>query len=61
MERSANPGSTSARYLLVEIFSLRQLSIRLKMAAILGPASLLVTCNQFLRRSKYLDRAEHSA
>ena len=37
------------------IFSFLQLSTMLKMAAILGPASLLPICSQFLRLWKYFD------
>jgi hypothetical protein len=43
------PGSTSARYLRMGTASLRQLSTTEKMAAILGPASLLPRCSQFFR------------
>ena len=39
------PGSTSARYMRMETASLRQLSANEKMAAILGPASLLPRCS----------------
>jgi hypothetical protein len=50
------PGRTSARYLRMGTASLRQLSTTEKMATILGPASLLPKCSQFLRLSKYFDR-----
>lgn len=59
MERSAIPGSTSARYLRMGMPSLRQLSTIEKMAAILGPASLLPKCSQ-LRRPIAMGRIEFS-
>jgi len=45
------PGSTSARYGRIGTPSLRQLSTIEKMAAILGPASLLPIYSQFFRRA----------
>src|SRR5580704_17442500 len=60
MERLARPGSISARYWRIGTPSLRQLSTMLKMAAILGPASLLPMCSQF-RRPIEIGRMEFSA
>src|SRR5665213_4108493 len=47
MERLASPGRTAARYRRIGRPSLRQLSTMEKMAATLGPASLLPMCTQF--------------
>jgi len=60
MERSARPGSTSARYFRMKAPSLRQLSTIEKIAAILGPASLLPKCSQ-LRRPMAIGLIEFSA
>ena len=49
MERLASPGRTAASYWRIGSPSLRQLSTMEKIAASLGPASLLPRCTQFFR------------
>ena|ERR1017187_5878814 len=49
MERLASPGRTAAKYWRIGRPSLRQLSTMEKIAATLGPASLLPRCTQFFR------------